>query len=236
VAGRVAVFGDLADRYEAERLLGERHPDLHVESFMHGWELVERATSERFDVALILKGPIAIHQQRLDTVAALRRNAFPGRILFAGAFLTEKQDAIRAGADYAFDPDKQATEQVVSAALFRPVLAADHPYLRALFVGEWVELQVFDDRLPSLATHLLIAATSCHGDPAFWTQLAALVRSDKQMRCIVVEDDGSEEARTEALATGVQPYIVLAQDGLQQVLELGKRFLRECWLAHVSAA
>jgi hypothetical protein len=236
VAGRVAIFGELDDRYETERLLGERHPELHVESFSHGWELVERVSGQEFDAALILKGPIAAHQQRLDTVAALRRNAFAGRILVAGAFLTEKQDAIRAGADYAFDPDKQATEQVVSAALLRPVLAADHPYLRHLFFGEWADVREYCSDLPSPAPDLLLAATSCHGQTEFWVRLATLVRSAREMRCIVVEDNGSEEARTEALATGIQPYIVLGEEGLQQVLTLGRQFLRERWLAHVTAA
>jgi hypothetical protein len=236
VAGRVVVFGELNDRYEAERLLNERHPDMHVETVGHGWEMVDRVMAERFDAALILKGPIAAHQHRLDTVAGLRRNAFSGRILVAGAFLTEKQDAIRAGADYAFDPDKQATEQVVSAALYRPLLAADHPYLRYLFLGEWAELAGYGDTLPSPAPPLLLVATSCHADAAFYSSLAAMVRSNPTMRCILVEDDGGEEARTEALATGVQPYVTLAEEGLQQVLSLGKRFLGERWLARVAAA
>ena len=236
MAGRIVVVGDLAERYEIERLLGERHPDLHVESFLHGWELVERTCAQPFEAALILKGPIAAHQQRLDTIAALRRNGFAGRILFAGAFLTEKQDAIRAGADYAFDPAKQATEQVVAAALFRPALAADHPYLRALFVGEWAEVRELGGQLPAIAPDLLIVATSCHPEGGFWAQLAAMVRSSAEMRCVVVEDDGGEDARTEALATGIQPYLVLAQDGLQPVLNLGRRFLREGWLARVAAA
>jgi len=236
VAGRIVVFGELDDRYEAERLLGERHPDLHVESVVHRWEMVERATAGKFDVALILKGPIAAHQLRLDTVAGLRRNGFPGRILFAGAFLTEKQDAIRAGADYVFDPDRQATEQVVRAALHRPVLAADHPYLRGLFVGEWVDVRAYGDALPPAAPDLLLASTSCHAEAAFYGRLAAFVRANPAMRCIVVEDDGADEARTEALATGIQPYVVLAEEGLQHVLRLGRGFVREQWLARLAAA
>jgi len=132
VAGRVVVLGDLPERYEIERLLTERHPELHVETVGLPWEMVERATGDRCDLALVLKGPITAHEQRMDTIASLRRNGFAGKILFAGAFLTEKQDAVRAGADYAFDPDKQVAEQVVAAALYRPVVAADHPYLRYL--------------------------------------------------------------------------------------------------------
>jgi hypothetical protein len=126
VPGRVVVLGDLQERYEIERLLTERHPGLHVETVGLTWEMVERATGGRFDLALVLKGPITAHQQRMDTIASLRRNGFAGKILFAGAFLTEKQDAVRAGADYAFDPDRQVAEQVVAAALYRPVVAADH--------------------------------------------------------------------------------------------------------------
>ena len=56
------------------------------------------------------------------------------------------------------------------------------------------------------------------------------------MRCILVEDDGEEDARTEALATGIQPYVVLAQDGLAKVAELAGGFLRERWLAGVTGA
>ena len=32
MAGRVIVCGELHDRYEAERLLVERHPELHVDT------------------------------------------------------------------------------------------------------------------------------------------------------------------------------------------------------------
>ncbi len=56
------------------------------------------------------------------------------------------------------------------------------------------------------------------------------------MHAVVVEDDGAEEARTEALATGVQPYVVLSLEGLGKVMDLARRFLREAWLARVSAA
>jgi hypothetical protein len=236
MAGRVIVLGELPDRYEVERLLNERHPELHVETVGRPWEMVERATAGTFDVALVLKGPITAHQQRVETITSLRRNAFAGRVLYAGAFLTEKQDAVRAGADYAFDPEKQATEQVVATALHRPRVAADHPYLSYLFVGEWARTEAFGDQPPAEAPDLLLAATSRHGDAAFWTALASYVRRNGEMRCIVVEDDGTEEARTEALATGVQPYVVLSREGLSRVAALGGGFLRERWLARVSAA
>jgi hypothetical protein len=236
VAGRVIVLGDLPQRYEVERLLTERHPELHVETVGVSWEMAERAVAGSFDVALVLKGPIAEHQQRMGTIASLRRNGFTGRILFAGAFLTEKQDATRAGADYAFDPDKRVAEQVVAQALYRPVVAADHPYLRHLFVGEWAETVAYENEMPDSPPDLLLAATSCHEAATFYSALAAYVKSHPQTRCILVEDGGGEEARTEALATGIQPYVVLAQDGLGKVSALSLGFLRETWLARVSAA
>lgn len=234
--GRVIVCGDLPDRYEAERLLAEHHPELHLDSVGRPWEMVERAMSGGYDVALLLKGAIAAHEARLEGVAGLRRNAFTGKILVAGAFLTEKQDAVRAGADYAFDPDKQALERVVGAALVRATVAADHPYLRYLVVGEWARAVGYAGELPSPAPDILLAATSCHPGAAFWGTLAAYVRANPTMRCVVVEDDGGEDARTEALATGIQPYVALEQEGLGKVTELVRRFLGESWLAAVTAA
>jgi hypothetical protein len=236
VAGRVIICGDLPDRYEAERLLTERHPGLHVDSVPHAWELAERALAGSYDVALLLKGAIAAHERRLEAIAGLRRNGFSGKVLVAGSFLTEKQDAVRAGADYAFDPEKQAAERVVGAALMRPAVAADHPYLKSLFVGEWANLSSYGDTLPAVAPDLLLAATSCHPDVAFWEALAALVRANTGMRCVVVEDDGSEEAHTEALATGIQPYVELAGEGIGKVLALVRRLLREIWLGRVTSA
>jgi hypothetical protein len=234
VPGRVIVLGELAERYEVERLLTERHPELHVETVGLPWEMVERATDGPFDLALVLKGPITAHQQRMDTIASLRRSGFSGKILFAGAFLTEKQDAVRAGADYAFDPDKQVAEQVIAAALYRPVVAADHAYLRYLFVGEWARTEAYLDELPAQPPDLLLVATSCHEASAFYAALASYVRKHAKTRCVLVEDSGGEEAGIEALATGVQPYVVLAKEGLGRVTALGSGFLRECWLARVS--
>jgi hypothetical protein len=235
VASRVILCGSLSERYEAERLLKESHPELHVETVEHPWELVEKAGSGGFDVALLLKGPITKHHERLQAVSSLRANAFGGRILYVGAFLTEKQDALLAGADYAFDADAQRSEEVVARALYRPVLAADHPYLRYLFVGDWVELQPFGATLPASAPAVLLVATSCHPDPAFYGQLAAFSRANPQTHCILVEDDGGEAAQAEALASGVQPYVVLAEEGLGQVATLARRFLREAWLSRVGS-
>ncbi len=234
--GRLIVCGDLPERYEAERLLAERRPELHVDSCLQPWELSERALTGGYDIALLLKGPIAAHQRKLETIAGLRRNGFSGKILVAGSFLTEKQDAVRAGADYAFDPEKQAAENVVGAALTRAAVAADHPYLRSMFVGEWASVTGLGDTLPAPAPDLLLAATSCHSDAAFWGALARMVREHPAMRCVLVEDDGGEEARTEALATGVQPYLELAQEGIGELLTLVRRLLREIWLGRVTAA
>ncbi len=236
MAGRVIVLGDLADRYEVERLLAERHPDLHVETVGEPRQLTESATAASFDVALLLRGAIAANQERIAAVEGLRRAGFPGRVLVAGAFLTERQEGTRAGADYAFDPGKQATEEVVAAALYRPLVAADHPYLQSLFVGEWARVAPYAGQLPGPAPDLLLVATSCHGDPAFYPALAAYVRAHPGIGCILVDDGGSEEARSEALATGVNPHVVLAEEGIGRVAALSREVLRERWLAHVAAA
>lgn len=236
MAGRVVVLGDLPDRYEVERLLAERHPDLHVETVGEPRELTERATAASFDVVLLLRGAIAGNQERIAVVEALRRAGFSGRVLVAGAFLTERQEGIRAGADYAFDPGRQAAEQVVAAALYRPLVAADHAYLQSLFVGEWARVGPYAAELPGQTPDLLVVATSCHPDPAFYSALAAYVGAHPGLRCILVDDGGSEEARSEALATGILPHVVLAEEGVGHVAALSREILRERWLAHVAAA
>jgi hypothetical protein len=236
VAARILVAGEVADRYEVERLLAERHPDVSVESVAKPWQAAERVTAASFDVAVLLKGPIAAHEERVDAVSALRRNAFTGRILFAAAFLGEKQDALRAGADYVFDPDKQAVEEVVAAALYQPVVAADNAYLRALFVGERVEVLALADTLPEPAPALVLASTSCHAQPGFWKALSLFARAHPHTRCVIVEDDGSEDARIEALATGVQPYLVLADEGVMKLTRLAREILRQAWFERVASA
>jgi len=234
VSGRVILFGDLEERYEAERLLGERYPAIHVESANRSWDLVERACTGRFDVAVVLKGPIWEHQQRLEVVTALRRNEFAGRVVYAGAFLTEKHDALAAGADFCFDPEHHPVEEVANRALFRPRLAADHPYLRHLFLGEWADSSGFSDELPEPAPELLLVATSCHAEDAFYSALAAYTNAHPKTHCLLVED--GDDANVAALSSGVQPLIVLADDGLQKVLQIGRRLLRESWLAHVATS
>ncbi|HQT94744.1 MAG TPA: hypothetical protein PK435_08935, partial [Thermoanaerobaculaceae bacterium] len=109
-------------------------------------------------------------------------------------------------------------------------------YLRSLFVGEWANPAPYGDALPPAAPDLLLAATSCHPAAAFWGALARLVRANAGMHCVLVEDDGSEEARTEALATGIQPYVELAGEGIGGLLALVRRLLREIWLGRVTRA
>lgn len=235
MAGKVIVYGDVTGRHEVEELLAQRHPDVHVESVGQTWELVEQALAGGHDVALLLRGPIALHQQRMDAVASLRRQSFGGRIVVAASFLTERHEATGAGADYVFDPDRQPVEEVIKAALSRPRAAADHPYLRYLLVGEWATVEGFDAELPTVPPDLLLVAISCHPSE-FFPRLAAYAKANPDTYCVLADDGASEEVEVEALASGVQPCVVLAQEGLAKVLHLARTFLREKWLRRVSAA
>lgn len=230
----VLLFGNLEERDDTQRVITQRAPELRVEGVARTWEAVERAVEGRFDCVVILKGPITEHDRRTELIASLTRHGYGGRILACGSFLTEKQDALAAGAHYAFDPAQQRVEEVVLSAVKRPVLAVDHPYLRALFHGEWAEIQCFGEKLPEVAPAVLIAAVSLHPHEAFWDHLVAYARERVGMRCIIVEDGGEETAAAEALATGLLPYVVLESEGLQKVLALGREFLREAWLARVA--
>lgn len=230
MAPRVVLQGELGDRYEVQRLLHEAHPTLAVESVGTPWELVERARSGDVDVVLILKGPIARHQERVQAVASLRSGGFGGRILYAGSFLTEKQDALQAGAHYAFDPDTQRAEDVVWAALYRPRVAVDHSFLRYLFVGEWLELTEYGETLPDEAPDVLLTSTSKHAVPEFYGSLAEFARTHPETRCVLVEDEAADDVRVEALSTGVQPYVVLREDGLLALARLVCNLAQECWL------
>lgn len=232
---RVIVLGPLEERSELQRLLRERHPEVVVDTVGKPWELRESVRAMAYDAAVVAKGPIAEHQDRLGAVVALRQDAFTGRILYAGTFLNEKQDATAAGADVVFDPTVHAAEEVVVRALHRPVLLADHPYLRHLFVGEWATLGELAGELPAAPPDVLLAATSLHPDAAFYTALARYSQAHPRLRCVLVEDGGSDDALVAALASGVQPYVVLADEGLQTVAAHGRRFLRESWLRHVMA-
>jgi len=235
VPERVIVLGSVTDRHEVETLMAQRHPEVGVDSCGESRELVERASAGRHDVALLLKASIGEHQQRMETIAKMRRNGFDGRILLAGAFLTERQEAIEAGADYVFDPVKQPVEEVIHAALTRPVAAADHPYLRYLLIGEWAQVQGYAVELPGTPPDLLLTATSCHGDPGFYAVLAGYSKANPETRCILVDDGGDEEAEVAALASGVQPLVALAEEGLPRVAVLAHAFLQEAWLRRVKA-
>lgn len=228
---RVIVFGDVTRRHEVERLLAERYPGIHVESVGRRWDLVERAVSEGFDAVLLLKGGIAEHEQQVATVAALRRDGFRGRILFEGVFLTEKQDALGAGADFAYDPDQHPTENVVAASLRRPRVAADHPYLRAMFVGEWAEVVTYGDGLPDGPLDLVVASTASHSELSFWETLVRDREGSGAAHVVIVEDGGGEDVCGEALATGLQPYVILADEGVARLQEILRTLLREVWLA-----
>jgi hypothetical protein len=135
-----------------------------------------------------------------------------------------------------YDPDKQLTEEVASRALFRPRVAADHLYLRCLCVGEWATVEAFGNELPVNAPDLLLVATSLHSDEEFFGELARYSGSHPATRCVLVEDEADDGVRAAALASGIQPYLVLADDGLRKVQEIVRGVLRECWLACVAAA
>jgi len=231
VGPRIIIQGELQDRYEVQRLLQEAHPEAAVETVGTPWELVDRARSADFAVVLVLKGPIARHRERVQAVASLRANGFAGRILYAGSFLTEKQDALQAGAHYAFDPEVQRAEEVVWTALYRPRVAVDHAFLRYLFVGEWLELADYADALPEPGPDVLLTSTSMHPVPEFYGSLAEYARSHPDTRCVLVEDEASDDVRVEALASGVQPYVVLREDGLLALARLVGNLAQECWLS-----
>jgi hypothetical protein len=236
VTGTVLLFGGLEELDESQRLILQRSPQLRVEAARRPWEAVERAIEGAMDAVVILKGPIAEHDSRMELISSLGRHGFAGRILACGSFLTEKQDALAAGAHYAFDPAEQRIEEVVRQAVERPVLAADHVYLRALFHGEWAHVSAFDEALPAAAPDVLVTAVSRHPEEAYWERLVAYARGAGAMRCILVEDVEDENLASEALATGLQPYVVLHEEGLQKVLTLGRGFLRGAWLARVAGA
>jgi len=230
VDGRVILCGDLAERHEAERLLAESLPAVHVESVGPAWELPDRVSHGVFDIVLLLKGRIADHLERLEAIRAIRRRGFRGRILAAGAFLTEKQDALAAGADYVFDSEQQAVEKVVKAALRRPVVAADHPYLRALTVGEWAETVAFSAALPEAPPDLVLVSIASHRESSFWAALGGYRTNHPKVRWVLVDDGGPEESQAEAMATGIQPLIVLEGEGLRGLQGTVLSLLREIWV------
>lgn len=235
MASTVLLFGGLEERDESQRFIVQRSPRLRVETVVRRWEVVERAIEGLVDAVVVLKGPITEHDERMHLISSLGRNGFGGRILACGSFLTEQHDALAAGAHYAFDPAQQRIEEVVRQAVVRPTLATDHVYLRALFHGEWAHVESFSDALPAAAPDVLVTAVSRHPEAAFWDRLGEYARASQAMHCLLV-DDGDDDISGDTLATGLQPYVVLHEEGLQKVLVLGREFLREAWLARVSAA
>ena len=236
MSGKVILYGELAERSEAERLIRERAPELHVESTARGLEFAERACHGGFDVAVVLRGPISGHDERTEAVTRLRRNGFAGRILCQGAFLTEKQDVLAAGADYFFDPDRQTLETVVKAAVMRPRLAADHPYLRFLFHDEWASIEAYGDETPAAIPDVMLVSISSHASESFFSRASRYLTSNPAIRTVVVDDGGTEEASIAAMSAGLQPDVVLAEEGLAPVVERVRRLLRDCWFSRIAAA
>ena len=203
---------------------------------VHGaGDLASRAREGGFSVAVILPGPITEHDRRIAAVTALRREGFRGRLLFAGAFLTEKEQALAAGADFVFDPRTRPVGAVVSKALHRPGVAADHPYLRYLLLDEWASLEPYSTVLPTRAPAILLASLSCHRDLAFWDTLAGFAAANPATRCFVVEDDDDPEISAAVMACGVQPYVSLADRGLLHLHSLVRHALHEIWLGEMLA-
>jgi hypothetical protein len=99
-----------------------------------------------------------------------------------------------------------------------------------------VRLEPIANELPEPPPDLLLVATSRHGEAAFWARLAEYSKRHRELHCIVVEDEADDELRAEALASGVQPYIDAAAEGLLAVVGVGHRLVREVWLSKVSKA
>jgi len=199
-------------------------------------EVVARALTEAADAVLLLAGPIGVHQERLDAITALRREGFVGPVLVGAAFLTEKEESLRAGADYAFDPDKQGVAGVIAAALETPTVCADHPFLRALLVGEWVRVERLGNEAPARPCDLVLTATSCHGEGSFWQGLAEYRASNQGGAVIVVEDEIDEDVLADALAVGATHWVELEETGLATLLELARSSVRERWLRRLATA
>lgn len=236
MADTVLLVGSVAARYEVQRLLNEAHPGLAVDSVEHPWQMADRAANKNFEVAVVLEGAISAHEERMAAIRALRGRGFAGRILVAGSFLTEREDALAAGADAVFDASRQRCEAVIEAGLRRPLVAVDHPYLAALFPGEWCVVERFSATLPARVPDLLLCAVSLHEDASFFMALGEAFARREGATFILVDDGGSEEATVAALASGVQPVVVLADEGVMKVRERALAALRARWLTWVQAA
>jgi hypothetical protein len=233
VAETVVLFGEAAELAKAQAALAGFADFAGATLVDARSDLTAQVRDLSPGIVVLLPAPITDHERRVATVSALRRGGFAGRIVVAGSFLTERHDALAAGADLFFEPHRRSLASVIEAASFRPALAVDHPYFRYLFAGEWVRISRYDHALPTTAPAALMAATSCHADAAFWAALADYERAHPSTRCVVVEDDERDEVHAEALSSGVQPYVVLADSGLFGLRDTVSRLLRETWLAHV---
>jgi hypothetical protein len=229
VAARIVLTGDLQGRYEAERLLAESHPELHVDSVATSHDLVERALEGGYDVALLLKGSISQHNDRVHAVKMLRHGGYRGVVLFAGAFLSEREDATGAGADLVFDPDVRRVEEVVASALYLPTVAVDHPWLSFLLMDERAVVEPYRDELPE-GTDLVLVTTSCHPAPELYRALPQWSRAHPTTYCVLIEDGGDDEARVEALAAGLEHHVVLENVGLKALVSTVRYLLRAAWL------
>jgi len=213
------------------------HPDGFSPILVHATgDLAGRAREGEFSVAVILPGAITEHDRRIGAVTTLRREKFQGRLLFAGAFLTEKEAALAAGADFVFDARVWPLDLVVSKACRRPVVAVDHPYLRYLLAGEWAAVAPYSETLPASAPAVLLASVSSHVDPAFWDGLASFAAANPATRCLVVEDDDDPDTCAAVMACGVQPYVSLADRGLLHLHTMVRRILHEIWLGEMLAS
>jgi hypothetical protein len=236
VPDRVLLHGDGKELESAKAALAARGDALPVIPVHGTGDLAGQARKGGFSVAVILPGPIAEHDRRVGAVSTLRREGFRGRLLFAGAFLTEKEAALAAGADFVFDARVWPLDLVVSKALRRPIVAVDHPYLRFLLSEEWATIERYSETLPRAAPPVLLASVSAHGDPAFWDALADYAAANPGTRCIVVEDDDDPETCAAVMACGVQPYVSLADRGLLYLHALVRRVLHEIWLGAMLAS
>jgi len=236
VETRLLVVGEPEAVRELAANLHGLVPGIVTLSVEEPWALPERADATEPAVVLLLRGPIASHDERLRAIESLRSGGFRGPVLVEGSFLSERSDAVAAGADYVFTPPKQAAEKVVAAALQKVRVAADHAYLQALLIGEWATVAPFGEEFPAVAPDILLVSTSLRPAGSAFHTLADWSSRHSDCRIVIVEDGAEEDVAAEALSVGSDHYVELAEDGVGALLALGRRLAREVWLARVAAA
>lgn len=236
MGARVLVAGDAEAAREFAGRLAAFLPGADASVVEEAWQLSERADEVGPDLVLVLRGAIAGHEDRVHAIESLRRNGFRGPVIVEGSFLSERSDALQAGADYAFSPPAQQAEKVVAAALHKPRVLADHPYLQALLVGEWAAVEGLGDTLPETAPDIALVSTSARGSGAAFHALAAWSETHPTCQILVVEDGADDETAAEALSMGCDHYLELAEDGVGALLNLARRLVRYAWLERVKAA